>query len=67
MLKVAQAAFAMDCFWGLLDVHECSSRLQMAPYREHISLAWPDPIIAQGRYPCAVIGSGHARLGNIYK
>ena len=32
MLKVALAAFAVACFSGLLDVHGCSGRLQMAPY-----------------------------------
>ena len=32
MLKVARAAFAVACFWGLSDVHECSGRLQMAAY-----------------------------------
>ena len=32
MLKVARAAFAVDCFWGLSDVHECTGRLQMAAY-----------------------------------
>ena len=32
MLKVALAAFAVACFWGLSDAHECSGRLQMAPY-----------------------------------
>ena len=32
MVKVSQAAFAVSCLWGLLDVHECSGRLQMAPY-----------------------------------
>ena len=31
MLKVAQAAFAVACFWGLSDIHECSGGLQMAP------------------------------------
>ena len=29
MLKVALAAFAVACFWGLSDAHECSGRLQM--------------------------------------
>ena len=32
MLKVVLAAFAVACFWGLSDVHECSVRLQMAAY-----------------------------------
>ena len=32
MLKVAQAAFAVACFWGFSDVHECTGRLQMAAY-----------------------------------
>ena len=32
MLKVALAAFAVACFWGLSDVHKCLGRLQMAPY-----------------------------------
>ena len=32
MLKVAQPAFAVACFWGLSDVHECSGHLQMIPY-----------------------------------
>ena len=32
MLKVIQAAFAVACFSGLSDVHECSGRLQMATY-----------------------------------
>ena len=32
MLKVARAAFAVACFWGLLDVHECTGCLQMAAY-----------------------------------
>ena len=32
MLKVVQAAFAVACFWGLPDIHECSGRLQMAPH-----------------------------------
>ena len=32
MLKVARAAFAVACFWGLSDVHECMGRLQMAVY-----------------------------------
>ena len=32
MLKVALAAFAVVCLWGLSDVHECSGRLQMAVY-----------------------------------
>ena len=31
VLKVAQGAFAVACFWGLSDVHECSGGLQMAP------------------------------------
>ena len=30
-MKISQAAFAMTCFWGLSDVHECSDGLQMAP------------------------------------
>ena len=30
LLKVVQAAFAVTCFWGLSDIHECSGRLQMA-------------------------------------
>ena len=30
MLKVAQAAFAMACFRGLLDFHERLGDLQMA-------------------------------------
>ena len=32
MLKVARTAFAVACFWGLSDIHECSGHLQMAPY-----------------------------------
>ena len=32
MLKVAQAVFAVACFWGLSDVHECLGRLQMSTY-----------------------------------
>ena len=32
MLKVAQAAFAVACFWGLSDIHECLGCLQMAPH-----------------------------------
>ena len=28
----ALAAFAVACFWGLSDVHECSGRLLMAAY-----------------------------------
>ena len=32
MLKVARAAFAVACFSGLSDVHECTGRLQMAAY-----------------------------------
>ena len=32
MLKVVLAAFAVACFCGLSDVHECSGRLQMAAY-----------------------------------
>ena len=32
MLKVALAAFAVACFWGLSDVHKCSGHLQMAAY-----------------------------------
>ena len=31
MQKVAQAAFAVACFLGLSDIHECSGGLQMAP------------------------------------
>ena len=30
MLKVGRAAFAVACFWGLSDVHECPGHLQMA-------------------------------------
>ena len=32
MLKVARDAFAVACFCGLSDVHECTGRLQMAAY-----------------------------------
>ena len=32
MLKVTRAAFAVACFRGLSDVHECSGDLQMATY-----------------------------------
>ena len=32
MLKVALAAFAVACFLGLSDVHECMGRLQMTAY-----------------------------------
>ena len=32
MLKVARAAFAVACFRGFSDVHECTGRLQMAAY-----------------------------------
>ena len=32
MAKIAQTAFAMVCFWGLLDIHKCSGGLQTAPY-----------------------------------
>ena len=32
MLKVAQAAFGVACFWGLSDVYKCSGYLQIAPY-----------------------------------
>ena len=32
MLKVARAAFAVACFWGLLDIHEYTGHLQMAEY-----------------------------------
>ena len=32
MPRVTQAAFAVACFSGLLDVHECSGGLQMAAY-----------------------------------
>ena len=31
MVKVAQAALAVACFWGLSDIHQCSGHLQMAP------------------------------------
>ena len=31
MLKVAQAALAMTCFWSLSDIHECLGHIQMAP------------------------------------
>ena len=30
MLKVAQATFAVACFWGLSDIYKCSGRFQMA-------------------------------------
>ena len=30
-MKVAQAAFAVACLWGLSDVYECLDVLQMAP------------------------------------
>ena len=30
--KLPKAAFAVACFWGLSDVHECSGRLQMTPH-----------------------------------
>ena len=36
VLKVAQAAFAVACFWGLSDIHECLDGLQMAPSRETV-------------------------------
>ena len=32
MLKVAQVAFAVACFWGLSDIHKCLGHLQMAAY-----------------------------------
>ena len=32
MPKVAQAAFGMACFWGLLDVYKCLGHLQMVTY-----------------------------------
>ena len=32
MLKVARAAFAVACFLGLSDVHECRGRIQMVAY-----------------------------------
>ena len=32
MVNVAQAAFAVACFWGLSDIHKCLSHLQMALY-----------------------------------
>ena len=32
MAKIAQTAFAMVCFWGLLDIHKCSGGLQTAQY-----------------------------------
>ena len=32
MPKVTRAAFAVACFSGLSDVHECSGGLQMATY-----------------------------------
>ena len=31
MLKVAQATFAVACFSGLSDIHECLGVLQMIP------------------------------------
>ena len=31
VLKISQAVFAVACFWGLSDLHECSGVLQMAP------------------------------------
>ena len=31
VLKVAQAVFAIPCFWSLSDIHKCSGHLQMAP------------------------------------
>ena len=31
MLKAVQAAFAVACYWGFSDIHECSDVLQMAP------------------------------------
>ena len=30
MVKITQAAFAVACYWGLSDVHECLIGLQMA-------------------------------------
>ena len=32
MLEVAQATFAVACFWGLLDIYKCLGCLQMASY-----------------------------------
>ena len=32
MLKITRAAFAVACFSGLSDVHECLVGLQMATY-----------------------------------
>ena len=32
MLKVAWATFAVACFLGLSDIHECSGGLQMAAF-----------------------------------
>ena len=32
MVKVVQAAFAVACFWGFSDTHECSGHLQIPPY-----------------------------------
>ena len=32
MIKIAQAAFVVACFWGLSDIHECLDCFQMAPY-----------------------------------
>ena len=32
MLKVAQAASVVACFWGLSDVHKCLGDLKMAPH-----------------------------------
>ena len=32
MAKIAQTAFAVACFWGLLDIYKCLSGLQTAPY-----------------------------------
>ena len=31
MVKVAPAAFAAACFWGLLNIHKCLGGLKMAP------------------------------------
>ena len=31
MLKVAQSAFAVACFRGLLDIHKCLGGLEMPP------------------------------------
>ena len=31
-MKVARAAFALACFWGLSDFHGCLGHLQMAAY-----------------------------------